>query len=409
MRSVSPDAAHEPRPATDAPADTSPAAPPSRLSLLGPLVAVALTMLAWCALWVGALYAIGDWRSRASYLKNYRHPTSAEMRIAMAMEYAEGSTEANDVLLVGDATCESVSVLALQRATGLRVWSLCVAGLVESDGIALLLRGYLAHHPAPRLVVVVRHPHSLLWTQVRRSEGLARSRYDYLRRYDPARRELLLTPSEEVREHLKEGWRHLIGLAFGALQRPLDATVDDCEGGADARVQLGFAVPPEAVLPDVAGRCPGVPVGVVRAAYARNRGGEGGALHATDHTIGALHPDGHQPFAGQRVGSHNDEGVDAIVQQATRRGIPIVLRFTPLRGDAGAWGTAIDVWLAELTARNRGLTVARPHLLQYDPGLFADWMHLNDRGAERFTGQVIEDVRARLGVGPAPNAPAVGP
>ncbi|MCX6951286.1 MAG: hypothetical protein NTV51_03750, partial [Verrucomicrobia bacterium] len=81
MRPVSPDAADEPRPATDAPAGTI-TAPPSRLSLLAPLVAVALTMLGWCGLWAGVLYAIGDWRSGASYLKNYRSPTSAEMRIA---------------------------------------------------------------------------------------------------------------------------------------------------------------------------------------------------------------------------------------------------------------------------------------------------------------------------------------
>ena len=209
------------------------AAQPSRLSIVGSLAAVALTMLFWCGLWAGALVAIGYQGSRLAYLKNYRSPTSAEMRISMAMEYAEGSAEGNDVLLVGDATCESISMAALERGTGLRAWSLCVVGLVESDGMSLLLRRYLEHHPAPRLVIVVRHPYSLLWSQVQRSPGLARNRYDFLRRFEPGSHEMLMSPSDEMMVNMREGRRDLIGMIFGALGRPLDATVSDCEGRAE--------------------------------------------------------------------------------------------------------------------------------------------------------------------------------
>ncbi len=367
---------------------------PSRLWSFASLAAVALTLFACCALWAGALYELGYRRSRSSYLKNYRSPTSAEMRISMAMQYAEESAERNDVLLLGDATCESISMAAVERATGLRAWSLCVVGLVESDGMAALLRRYLEHHPAPRLVIVVRHPFGLLWSQVQRSPGLARNRWDFLRRYEPARREPLFSRSDERVMYVREGWRNLLGMIFGALRHPLDATVSDCERDPGAGARFGVTFPADVVLPDSSQRCPGVGVEEVRREYLRSHGAAGGALYASDPSVPGRHNDAHN---GILPHANADDEMDSIVRLALHRHIPTLVRFSPVMRGPRAPASMIETFLQHLAARNPGIAVARPPLPQYDPGLFEDMLHLNEEGAEQLTVQTIEDVRGILG------------
>jgi hypothetical protein len=369
---------------------------PNARRALVPVGVVALTSLVVCAVAAAVLVAVGYRMTGANYLKSYRGPTSAEMRLAMAMDYAQGSAEDNDVVLLGDATCESISMADLARGAEVRAWSLCVVGLVEWDGLARILSTYLEHHPAPRLVVIVRHPYSLLWSQTARSPALTVNRYDYLRHFEPESSERPLTLSDELLLNLQEGWWDVVGLASGVLGHPLNALVNDCgaadgTGGGD-----GLALSPRPVLPDTYYRCPGVPLSEVRDAYARSRGAKGGALK-TFQTELDLHNDDHS--RGKWEVMETGHRLDAINLQATQRHIPMMLRLSPVMAGTGAQADVIAEWARDVMKSSPGITVAEPHLLEYDRALFEDRLHVNTAGADRFTGQMIEDVRAALGRG----------
>ncbi len=75
------------------------------------------------------------------------------------MDYARNSSEANDVIFVGDSTClRDVDPGQFERLTGLRAFNLGTIGPAGSSTLFIITRTYLAHHPAPRAIVVCMTP-----------------------------------------------------------------------------------------------------------------------------------------------------------------------------------------------------------------------------------------------------------
>ncbi len=88
------------------------------------------------------------------YLKNYRKPFFEESMVYHKMDYALRSSEANDVIVLGDSSgLMDVDSLQLGKATGLRVYNLSTMGWLHADGHLDILKNYLAHHPKPKLIV----------------------------------------------------------------------------------------------------------------------------------------------------------------------------------------------------------------------------------------------------------------
>ncbi len=98
------------------------------------------------------------------FLPTNRPATDAEAIVAVAMEYAAHSREANDVIAIGDSTCLAAFLpREFEQATGLRAWNLGTFGSTSFLGFRYVLEQYLVHHPRPRLVLLGIHPSAEAW------------------------------------------------------------------------------------------------------------------------------------------------------------------------------------------------------------------------------------------------------
>lgn len=89
------------------------------------------------------------------FLDPYRQPSIDEAMVLCAMEYAVGSREPNDVIFLGGSSCRCGID---PRLLAVRSHNLGSHAGLQPQGILLTLRGYLAHHPAPKLAVLCLSP-----------------------------------------------------------------------------------------------------------------------------------------------------------------------------------------------------------------------------------------------------------
>ncbi len=89
------------------------------------------------------------------FLDPYRQPSIDEAMVLCAMEYAVGCNEPNEVIFLGGSSCRCGIDPRQLRVSAHNLGS--HAGL-QPQAILLTLRGYLTHHPAPKLVVLCLSP-----------------------------------------------------------------------------------------------------------------------------------------------------------------------------------------------------------------------------------------------------------
>ncbi len=89
------------------------------------------------------------------FLDPYRQPRIDEAMVLCPREYAVGSDDPNDVIFLGGRSCRSGIDPRQLPFTAYNLGS--HAGL-QPQAIMLTLRGYLAHHPSPKLAVLCLSP-----------------------------------------------------------------------------------------------------------------------------------------------------------------------------------------------------------------------------------------------------------
>jgi hypothetical protein len=82
-----------------------------------------------------------------------------ESVVIAAMDYAISSTEANDVIAVGDSTCLfGFMPEVFTKRTGLRAHNLGLVGPLGVSAYRVCLERYLDHHPKPKLILLCVAP-----------------------------------------------------------------------------------------------------------------------------------------------------------------------------------------------------------------------------------------------------------
>jgi hypothetical protein len=329
-------------------------------------VAPTLTVMAAAAIMAlvvgGAAYGVGA-HGEGQFLKNYRPPSDYEAHIALAMRYAQTSTEANDVIFLGDSTClTGIDPVVFDKLTGLRAYNLSSVGILGIDGLVVMFKKYLEHHPKPRMVVLCPHPWALGVPPA--ATGPEDIRLEFFRVYDPVSAQAVAA-YPGVTSLVRRGFWNLFGLATGGARRYARYPMPRRNG--DTLESLGAKV-------------------AARRGYWEHPG----ALAS-----GRRRPGSEDPFP---VLATVKAASEALVRVASDNGVTTMVRLTPaLPGSASEHFDAIRVWLNGLETTRSTVLVSRPEVLEYDSSDFGEVYHLNGRGAERFTTFVARDVARKLG------------
>jgi hypothetical protein len=107
-----------------------------------------------------------NYQGQLGLLEPYRAPTIDEATAVIPIEYAIDEHEPNDVVFVGDSTCRTgLDPRLFQKLSGLTAYNLGSSGRLSIWGQFATLTAYLAHHPAPRAVVLCMSPVDVLQIQ----------------------------------------------------------------------------------------------------------------------------------------------------------------------------------------------------------------------------------------------------
>jgi hypothetical protein len=303
------------------------------------------------ALFAGASYSVGlSLTGPTRFLWAARAPTATEAAITFPIEYALHSTEANDVVFLGDSACRhGIDIAAFQRATGLRAYNLGTVGAAGVETFQLTARAYLANHPAPRLFVVCMWPISFAPDEVKGGDRLPRR---FAEAYGPSCPQILA----------RRGAASLCkSLRVGLGVRPPDVRdlpLSDLRGDTYRTLQRRIA--------DARGYWP-------------------------------LSGHGAEPDLSQWRGQPilPCEGWGSAFEELASRA-PVVVRLMPVRSDLKSRRDfpALEHWVTEIASGH--VFVARPASLWFDSSLCWDHAHLNDRGVSRFMPIVLRDVQEAL-------------
>ncbi len=326
---------------------------------MAPTYAVFATAALFSVIAACAAYAVGV-NGKQRFLKNYRAPSDYEAHIAFAMEYAQRSHEANDVVFLGDSTClTGLDPVAFQQSSGLRAYNLSSMGVLGIDGLTVMLKHYLEHHPKPRMVVLCPHPWALSMPPVQL--GAEDVREGYFRTYDPS--SLLATPLTSA-ARIRLGFWKAYGFAIGGAGRFASTPIPHRNGetfaslGAKVKSRRGFWEQPGVLKKD--------------------------QVAVDDLPLPVL--------------VDVKEQVRALLRFASGRSVVTLIRLTPVSpGSASGSFAAIHGWLGEVAAMEPGVLVSVPDILHYAAIEFGEVRHLNAAGARRFTTFVAAEVTTKLG------------
>jgi hypothetical protein len=283
-----------------------------------------------------------------------RRPSGGEGAIAAVVQYALFSAEHNDVIFVGDSACGTgIDPIRLRRLAGLQSFVLATPGIGARAG-PLATRGYLARHPKPRAFVLCLSPLGLEVDSGQWADMLRRVMIFYDLEID---RVVPLT--ESVPYLVRSGVRALAAYPdYRALPLANNSETDTYfDQQATIFAARGFqGLPPRAEV-----QIPPTPTGVL-------------------------------------IREDWDRGVHEMADTCAAAGVRMLILFTPIEAgykDARDF-ERLDRWGRELEQTHAGLTVQRPIILAYEPGLMWDPVHLNLAGVEKFMPVVAKAVQEAL-------------
>jgi hypothetical protein len=313
------------------------------------LIVLSISAATFCLL-SGVAYCLGRRVDpELCFLDPQRAPTIDEASVAQPINYSLRSHEENAAVFLGDSTCRTG---VDPRALPFSAYNLGSLRGLGPSGFLLTLRAYLQGHPRPRVVTLVVTPFCFE-VDPSRLDGELSQRVDASYGAHVEKRVSVAGFASFVK-------RGAVGLFRGAdpRDRPLDGLARETYRTLEVKMRTsrGFFC-----LPGTHGKGQGVPM---------------------ERPEKPVHPDWNR-------------GIHLIAEACNDAGVPLLIRFSPIVSDARAARdfTQLDRWATDLEASQTNVTVARPIVLAYDPGLMWDSIHLNATGVEKFMPVVAQDVR----------------
>jgi hypothetical protein len=335
-----------------------------------------------CILLCASFSAIGaNYEGPLRLLEPYRAPTHDEAVGLIPIDYALSDSTANDVIFIGGSTCRcGLDPRLFESLSGLTAYNLGSFGSLGISGQLATLEAYLAHHPAPRVVVLCMTPIEIL--RVRSdpagpagdvgpgtSAGMLYERFLRVYGTPDQRRGILADGPDSLRYFINRGMAITKASWAGCLGRRTRDRLDD--------PLYGFESETYRTLRDKTLKSRGF--------FALPK------MHNRDVFFEVLE----EPHA---VNSWANDGVRACAALAQSHSLRLMVRLAPLSTDRAPWDReCIPAWLKQLETEFSRLSVGRPEILWYEPDLCWDGIHLNEQGVERFTAQTAEEVTALLG------------
>ncbi len=303
------------------------------------------------------------------------------------MDYARKSSDANDVIFLGGSACrEDIETNLFEKLTGLRAYNLGSMGILGYDGMEVVLRTYLQHHPAPRLLVFCIHPSEA--TVPVSKWGPIEIHDRFMACYGDTTQTQLATNPPPVTDPQPGadplGPQPLIA----ALRRDARYTAFIAIHGVNGYENMpliGFEKTYNQLAQEIA----------------RDKGYMG-----NDQVIPPSVK--RSDIAGYPFTMTSDAfktGTASIVHLAQANNVKVLIFFAPVpleaaNPDPGPGHDALHAWSSGVQPYCPGAIVRKPEMLLYDRPLFSDKMHLNRRGAVVLTTTLAQEVRRLLG-GPA--------
>lgn len=151
------------------------------------------------------------------FLPPFKKPQYSESVIEYDMQYILNSEEYNDVIFVGGSGALAALVTnSFQEKTGLRAYNLGTVNLIGPDGQLEMVRAYLNNHPKPQAVVNLAFPGDLVDTST--SDPELRDRF--LRAYGVELKSGGLSRFEQAKNYVQEGRLIVKRLVSNRLKDP---------------------------------------------------------------------------------------------------------------------------------------------------------------------------------------------
>jgi hypothetical protein len=318
------------------------------------------------------------------YLSPGRQPTSGEAVVAQAMTYALSSREYNDVVFLGDSTCEmGIDPRVFAKETGLSAWNLGTMRGFGPYGFFLATSAYLGHHPAPKIVVLCITP-TLFECDPSVFDGEMKQRLTWSYGAEIA------SPLEYVPFVARRGAANALNFWSPAVRsEPLEGMPRETYFtlAAKTRETRGFlALPGEHV--QLNGMPPERSETLVRPEW--DQGRRQLAIECEAHGVPPERPE-------TLVRPEWDQGCRQIAIECEARGARFLIILAPLIDNfakARDW-PQIAQWGKSFHEDHPWASVTPP--LFYKEARMWDMSHLNARGVEKFMPTVAKDVQAVVG------------
>ncbi len=286
------------------------------------------------------------------FLSSERPPSVSECVTTFPIEYAMHSTEANDVIFLGDSACRhDVDPSAFEKLTGLKAYNLGTVGAAGQQTLLLTARAYLANHPKPRAIVICMTPVSFAPREVKDGDKLP------------------LRFAESYGENCP-------------LKAVVRAGAVNTLSGVRSRLFHQIMDVRELPLVDMHSET----YLTLQSRLARDRGFWSLSGHGPQVPV---------PWFGQPI--IPSKGWDAALLELASHA-PVIVRLTPLRQDLrdSRDFVSLERWVASIARRSSVITIGQPFCLYFDAELCWDHAHLNSAGVEKLMPILAADVQGVL-------------
>jgi hypothetical protein len=335
--------------------------------ILAPCALVLMTLIAAILLLFAPMYFLGMQAEESrQFLKEDRPPNAPEAEMVVPMNYALESNDANDVVFLGDSACRvGIDPKLFGEVAGLSAWNLGGQFSLGIDGMELIIRAYLDHHPAPRAVVFCVNPRVL---------GLSTTEF--------------VSPWREMHARFMRCYGSSLSDAEPPTQRSVQYLAGEGVRIAYRRATKGKEYYVDASIPGGAG--------TYRDYQRATLQGRGFA--ALDNAVKDSAADSAKvPVGPCVVAASWRAGLRALVRRLQERDIALLVRLAPVSAAHPLEDSAeLTETLSELESTYSNTHVSRPAIIVYDDRLLHDDVHLNADGSTQFTTLVAEEVQRVL-------------
>jgi hypothetical protein len=303
------------------------------------------------------------------------------------MERAQSKDNSVDIVFTGGSTCNrGIDPKIFERQTGLTAYNFASNRLAGVRVWYWTCKAYLENHPAPRAIVLCLSPVDIMCIVGEKpktsqdvlnpddiEERFALAYGSYL----PFLQVVLSHGTRWQKYYIDRGLRilrsGLFGLIPGYTTEPLDRSIYGGSGGEYSKEKEKlFAAGGFRNLPE---RKTSIgPTGTVF-----RDGAPQGPLSLT-----------------QTVVPLTDDCVRDYAKLAQEHHTRLLFCLSPISREAKFDTTALYAWMHGLQKEYPNIEIVFPEILLYDPGLFWDQHHVNLRGADKFTTDVSQRVKAML-------------